>query len=550
MEQLCDLHGFVSVVLHAAELVARTTLLGGVIFWTLLAVPLARLLPPGDADRLRAIGRATVVGAALATLGTTLGLTGLDVAALSTMLDSPVLDLLGADFVRAAAVAVAGVLLLLVLAVGPTAPGPVRCWGLLSAGLALLLGATAGSHAVARTEGRAMLLAATGLHQLGAACWIGGLPALLASLHLTPASARLVGKRYSHFAAAGVGLILLGVAGYWVGYIGTVEAVYGTVYGAMSATKAVFLGMLLVLGGSNWLLLHRRAWSAADLLRVRRFVEAEMILGIAVLAVAAPLTSASPAADLPDDRVSWSDIVERFTPAVPRFDSPDHADPAIPAQPDGAWQQRQAAQARKPDANIPGEGLPSPRNAQDIAWSEYNHHWSGVMVLLVGLAALLDATGRIALARHWPLVLIGLAGFIVLRSDPEAWPLGGIGLAESLRDPEAVRHKLAGLLLMGFALVEWWVRLGRITGRARFVFPGALVAGGVLLLAHTYTTSNVRDALLVELSHLPLAVLAVVGGAARFTELRGPAELARVAHWIWPTCLVLMGLLLLLHREA
>ena len=112
---------------------------------------------------------------------------------------------------------------------------------------------------MARTDGRAMLLALTGLHQLGAACWIGGLPALLASLGLTPASARLVGQRYSHLAAAGVGLILLGIAGYWVGYIGSIEAVYGTAYGAMSATKAVMLAMLLALGGSNWLVLHRLA---------------------------------------------------------------------------------------------------------------------------------------------------------------------------------------------------------------------------------------------------------------------------------------------------
>ena len=51
-----------------------------------------------------------------------------------------------------------------------------------------------------------------------------------------------------------------------------------------------------------------------------------------------------------------------------------------------------------------------------------------------------------------------------------------------------------------------------------------MVAGGVLLLAHTHAISNVKEALLVELSHLPLAVLAVVGGCARFTELRGPAD--------------------------
>ena len=398
-----------------------------------------------------------------------------------------------------------------------------------------------------------MLLLATGLHQLGAACWIGGLPALLASLRLTPASARQVGQRYSVFAAAGVGLILLGIAGYWVGYIGSVEAVYGTAYGAMSATKALMLGMLLLLGGANWLLLHRFTGDPGGLLRVRRFVEAEMMVGVAVLAVAASLTSVPPAADLPDDRVGWGEIVERFTPAWPRFESPSHADLAIPAlqaQLDTEWRQRQAAQAAKPQAFTPGEGLLPPRNAQDIAWSEYNHHWSGILVLLVGLAALLDATGRVRAARHWPLLFIGLAGFIFLRSDPEAWPLGGIGLLDSLRDPEVVQHKLAGLLVVGFAVAEWWVRLGRITGRLRYVFPSAMVAGGVLLLAHTHAISNVKDALLVELSHLPLAVLAVVGGCSRFTELRGPAELARPARWIWPICLVLIGMLLILYREA
>ncbi len=553
MEQLLDLYGFASVVLHAAELVARTVLLGGVIFWVLLALPLAAWLPPGDATRLRGIGRGAVVRGAVATLAATLSLTGLDLLALGSTLDAPFIDLLGADFVRAAASAVAATLALLLLALGPAQPSPARRWGLLAAGLALLVGATAGSHAVARTDGRAMLLLATGLHQLGAACWIGGLPALLASLRLTPASARQVGQRYSVFAAAGVGLILLGIAGYWVGYIGSVEAVYGTAYGAMSATKALMLGMLLLLGGANWLLLHRFTGDPGGLLRVRRFVEAEIMVGVAVLAVAASLTSVPPAADLPDDRVGWGEIVERFTPAWPRFESPSHADLAIPAlqaQLDTEWRQRQAAQAAKPQAFTPGEGLLPPRNAQDIAWSEYNHHWSGILVLLVGLAALLDATGRVRAARHWPLLFIGLAGFIFLRSDPEAWPLGGIGLLDSLRDPEVVQHKLAGLLVVGFAVAEWWVRLGRITGRLRYVFPSAMVAGGVLLLAHTHAISNVKDALLVELSHLPLAVLAVVGGCSRFTELRGPAELARPARWIWPICLVLIGMLLILYREA
>jgi putative copper resistance protein D len=140
--------------------------------------------------------------------------------------------------------------------------------------------------------------------------------------------------------------------------------------------------------------------------------------------------------------------------------------------------------------------------------------------------------------------------FIGVRSDPEAWPLGDIGLLDSLRDPEVVQHKLAALLVLGFAVSEWGVRLGWLRGRVRFVFPVAMLAGGALLLAHTHAISNIKEALLVELSHLPLAVLAVTGGCARWTELRGPEPLARPARWIWPVCLTLIGLLLLIYREA
>jgi putative copper resistance protein D len=172
------------------------------------------------------------------------------------------------------------------------------------------------------------------------------------------------------------------------------------------------------------------------------------------------------------------------------------------------------------------------------------------MVLLVGLAALLDASRRVALARHWPLLFLGLAGFILVRSDPEAWPLGEIGLLDSLRDPEVVQHKLAALLVVGFALSEWGVRLGRLGGGARFVFPAAMLAGGVLLLAHSHAIADQKEALLVELSHLPIGVLAVVGGCARFVELRGPDGMARVARWVWPVCLVLIAVILVLYRET
>ncbi|MBX6747372.1 MAG: copper resistance protein, partial [Acetobacteraceae bacterium] len=270
----------------------------------------------------------------------------------------------------------------------------------------------------------------------------------------------------------------------------------------------------------------------------------------ALLALAASLTSVPPASDLPDDRVTWAEITERFTPKWPRFTSPNRADlgiPALQAQLDAEWRQRQEAQ--RPRAYTPGEGVLPPRNAQDIAWSEYNHNSAGIIVLLVGLAALLDAAG-VPLARHWPLLFLGLAGFILLRSDPETWPLGDIPLLEGLRDPEVTQHKLAGLMVVGFALAEWAVRLGRARGRVRFVFPLAMLAGGVLLLTHNHAISNLKEGLLIELSHLSVAVLAVVAGCARWVELRGPAELVAPARRIWPVCLILIGTVLIFYREA
>jgi putative copper resistance protein D len=69
---------------------------------------------------------------------------------------------------------------------------------------------------------------------------------------------------------------------------------------------------------------------------------------------------------------------------------------------------------------------PHPSNDADIGWSEYNHHWSGMIVLLAGLLAIAWRAGS-KWAVHWPLVLIGLALLMILRADPENWPLGPKG---------------------------------------------------------------------------------------------------------------------------
>jgi putative copper resistance protein D len=128
--------------------------------------------------------------------------------------------------------------------------------------------------------------------------------------------------------------------------------------------------------------------------------------------------------------------------------------------------------------------------------------------------------------------------------------MGEIGFFTSLRDPEVVQHKLAAFLVLGFALAEWAVRLGRLGGGWRYVFPVSMLAGGALLLAHTHAIANYKELLLIELSHLPLAICSIIGGCARLVELRGPEALAVRARWVWPVCLIIIGSFLFIYREA
>jgi putative copper resistance protein D len=271
-----------------------------------------------------------------------------------------------------------------------------------------------------------------------------------------------------------------------------------------------------------------------------------------VLFAAASLTSQPPAVDLPTDRASLHEIAERLKPEWPRFESPDHASLAIPAlqaRLDAAAATK--ANAPRPQAFVPGEGVAPPRNAEDIAWSEYNHHWAGLFVLAIGLLALAERTGYAPWARHWPLLFLGLAVFLFLRSDPEVWPLGDIGFFTSLRDPEVVQHRIFVVLIAAFGLFEWRVRTGHLrrTGAA-LVFPLITALGGMLLLTHSHALSNVKEQLLIEISHVPLAMCGITAGWARWLELRLDEPGSRVAAWVWPVAFILVGIILLLYREA
>ena len=279
-------------------------------------------------------------------------------------------------------------------------------------------------------------------------------------------------------------------------------------------------------GALNFFVVRRLARGGAAPLRLRRFVEVELGLGLTVLGVAASLTSLPPTIDVVADRATFAEVGRQFTPRWPTLRSPQLSE-------------------------LPVEDRNAPRTDADRAWSEYNHHWSGLFVLSMGLLALLHQSGRAPWARHWPLIFLGLAVFLFFRSDPGSWPIGPYGFWESMRFPEVLQHRIFLLLVVVFGIFEWRVRTGRLAAPGyALVFPLLCALGGGLLLTHSHASLNLKSEFLIEVTHAPLGIFGVVVGWGRWLELRLTPGADRLPARLWALALTAVGLLLLAYRES
>lgn len=385
------------------------------------------------------------------------------------------------------------------------------------------------SHAAARLEHRGVLLLLDGVHQVAVALWVGGL------VHLTAAAFRRgdrpwpgdLLRRFSALALVSVSVLVAAGVGLTLYYADGVSALVGTAYGLMVLTKAVILAVVLVLGALNFRVVRRLAASAdPSQATLRRFVEVEVGLGLTVLFAAASLTSQPPAVDLTTDRATLAEVATRFTPRLPSLRSSSIEE-------------------------MPVDDPDAPRTDADRAWSEFNHHVSGLLVLAMGLLAVLHASGRARWARHWPLIFLGLAAFMLVRNDPGAWPLGPQGFWESWTSASVLQHRLFVVMVVGFGIFEWMVRTDRMRSRcAALVFPLLCAVGGGLLLTHSHAALNLKEEFLIEVTHAPLGVLAMLVGWTRWLEIRLPEGRGRLPGSLWAIGLALIGVLLVFYRES
>jgi len=555
VELLFDLFGFLDVVLRLVALSTQALMIGGIAFILLVVLPFRAEIGAEADEILRRSRMLLRWGAGVAVLGAVAYIV-INVLLLYGSADVPIAEGLTANFVIAEMVRIATSAAIFVVASSPSV-GTGRRFGLFALAFILLAAAAANSHSVSRMTGRVPMALADGIHQLGASIWIGGIPYFVVALARTHDALawRRIGKRFSQMSMLSVAaLVSAGLVLAYV-FVGSWQGLYGTSYGVMVVGKVCLLGGLLMLGFYNFRTVERlRTDPTTPILMMRRFAEVEIGVGLSVFALAASITSSPPAIDQPFAQVPWSVTMARMAPVwPPRLVSPDFDQMAIPALQAklDAEAKADASAPQHPRAYVPGEGILVPRAPADIAWSEFNHHWAGVFVLVIGLLALLERTGKVRWARHWPLVFLALAAFLFVRSDPETWPLGDIGFFESLRDAEILQHRLVVVLVVAFALFEWGVRTGRFKQPwAPLVFPLLTAVGGGMLLMHSHNISDVKEQFLIELTHIPLALLAVVSAWSRWLELRLPPPHNRIFGQIWPIAYVLVGLLLLNYREA
>lgn len=421
------------------------------------------------------------------------------------------------------------------------APREVKRWG--AVGLLGLTVTAAGAwltHAFSRIEQKSLLMALTDIHMLAGALWVGGVLHLGALRHLIWRQPKLRSlwpvaiKRFSVFGGATVGLAVATAIPLALHYVPSFDGLIGTGYGSMVIAKVLLLGSGLAFAALNFRAGKRwgRTGDGTELMRrVPYYIEAETFVLVTLLLAAASLAHQPPAIDITSEQASLAEVIQVFTPKVPRVTSPAHAElPADPGDP---------------------LGLSTQDDRLESEWSEYNHNVSGLVLIALAVLAALSRFEGFRWARHWPLGFVALAIFLLIRSDPETWPLGQVPFLVSLGDAEVLQHRMAILLAAVLGLIEWRARTTEQKSPwYAYLFPVLSLAGGILLLTHSHAAFELKSQYLIQVSHTAMGLFALFLAIGRWLELRLEPPASRWAGLGALVSLLAIGTILTFYREG
>lgn len=530
------LAGFLDVLFRAFVFIGLALSVGGIAFYYLVLRPNAV-----DHTSLKRTAAIVAIGGFVVAASQALTLVVAAAALADQMSHWPLAELLRTGFARVGLIhaSLALILGLVALRLQGRAQS-AGLWATVAAIGALVLVSGAWlTHGASRLANAAPLMTVTVIHQLAAAVWIGGMVHLTSQWRLlqrVPFGRSLWPRLLARFSPVALtSVVVLVAAGIYLSweYIGGGYGLVGTAYGTMLITKIVLMCVLLLLGGINNLTI--RQWKltgdGTDLVRrVPYFAEVEAGIGLIILMLAAALTSQPPAIDVLNERATPAEVLHVLAPKVPRLAPPPHA------------QMLATANSSTDLYALPG--------TISKLQSDFNHNWAGICVILVGLGAFLNRLTRWRWTRHWPLLFLPLALFLLVIGEPNGWPLGPEPFWKTLIAPEVMQHRMATLLVVVLGLVEWRAEaLPQSSMRWRYLLPLLFAVGGALLLTHSHSVFAIKWAFLVEVSHNAIAIFAVLAGAGAWLDLRMSGREGRIGGILWPVCVTLVGFVLLFYRE-
>ena len=195
-------------------------------------------------------------------------------------------------------------------------------------------------------------------------------------------------------------------------------------------------------------------------------------------------------------------------------------------------------------------------STEGVAYSEFNHHLTGILVLIIGLSELRQAlaTPFWAWTRFFlPGALLSTGFYLLIWSDHEAWPIGSLSFMGTFfgSDSEIFQHKSYALLSLLVGVIELFRRLGAI-GHAMWVTPLPLFAvlGGLMLFGHSHGVHPA--AAKIALGHTIMGTMSVTAGSCKLlSDWFHFSTRQWSVRWelLWALLILLIGVQLLLYSE-
>jgi len=136
----------------------------------------------------------------------------------------------------------------------------------------------------------------------------------------------------------------------------------------------------------------------------------------------------------------------------------------------------------------------------------------------------------------------------VIWSDKFAWPIGPLGLPESLSSPEILQHKILAVVVLTLGLIELLRRLELVTQRGwLYLFYGLALLSGFILLGHDSATPHGHSNG-VTVNHMVMGLLALFALALKV--LVDHHLLLGKFVYLYPFLLAALGMELLLFTES